>query len=107
MDPKNTDLEALTKALDEFDLTYTRIMNDLDAMWNGPAAESWKKFGAAVGAMMEMRVKSCFNIMRYEVPKNLIENLKTIYPKEYDVLARYTDLSTPVFFGPRFINQNA
>ena len=106
MDPKNTDLKALTDALNGFDVTYTGIMDDLDAMWNGPAAESWPKFGAAVGAMMEMRVKSCFYIMRYEIPKNLIEDLKTIYPKEYDVLARYTDLSTPVFFGPRFINQN-
>jgi hypothetical protein len=106
-DPNNKDLKALSDALDGFDETYTGIMNDLDAMWNGPAAESWPKFGAAVGAMMEMRVKSCFYIMRYEVPKKLVEDLSTIYPNEYDLLSRYTDLSTPVFFGPRFINNNA
>jgi rubrerythrin len=107
IDPSSTDLKALTEALDDFDILYTGIMNDLDAMWNGLAAESWPNFGKAVGAMMEMRVKSCFYIMRYEIPKNIVESLKDIYPAEFELFTRYTDLSTPVFFGPRFINNNS
>lgn len=99
--------EAVEKVLDTFDDNYTGIMNDLDAMWNGPAAESWPKFGAAVGAMTEMRVQSCFYIMRNQIPQKIIDNLSSHYPKEYNCLNTYTDLSQPVFYGPRFINKNA
>ncbi|NNF34278.1 MAG: ferritin-like family protein [Saprospiraceae bacterium] len=101
------DLNAIKEALDGFDVLYTGIMNDLEAMWNGPAAESWPNFGKAVGAMTEMRVKSCFYIMRYEIPKDIVADLKSLYPDEYHYMSTYTDLSAPVFFGPRFINQNA
>ncbi len=101
------ELADVKTALDGFDELYTGIMNDLDAMWNGPAAESWPNFGKAVGAMTEMRVKSCFYIMRHEIPKDIVEDLAKIYPDEYHYLSRYTDLSAPVYFGPRFINQNS
>lgn len=101
------ELKDIKNALDGFDQLYTGIMDSLEAMWNGPAAQSWPNFGKAVGAMTEMRVKSCFYIMRYEIPKDLIEDLETLYPQEYHYLSKYTDLSAPVYFGPRFINQNA
>lgn len=99
--------EEVTKALDNFDTNYTSIMDDLDAMWNGPANESWPKFGKAVGSMTEMRVQSCFYIMRHEIPKDIVAKLATLYPKEYSYLEKYTDLNVPVFYGPRFINNNA
>lgn len=101
------ELQAVNKALDGFDELYTGIMDSLEAMWNGPAAQSWPNFGKAVGAMTEMRVKSCFYIMRHEIPKDIVEDLPKLYPDDYHYLAKYTDLSAPVYFGPRFINQNA
>ena len=98
--------KVVRKALDNFDVNYTGIMDDLEAMWNGPASESWPKFGKAVGAMTEMRVQSCFYIMRHEIPKNIINKLQELYPEEYDLLFKYTNLEEPVFYGPRFINNN-
>lgn len=103
-DPNGATVE---KALTAFDQAYTNIMSDLEAMWNGPAAKSWPNFGAAVGAMGELRVLGCFNIMKYEVPAKVVAQLKTLYPNEYADLAAYSDLSAPVFYGPRFRNLNA
>jgi hypothetical protein len=57
--------------------------------------------------MGELRVLGCFNIMKYEVPAKVVAQLKTLYPNEYADLAAYTDLSAPVFYGPRFRNLNA
>lgn len=99
--------DEVAKALDNFDKNYTGIMDDLEAMWNGPADESWPNFGKAVGAMTEMRVQSCFYIMRHQIPTEIIADLSKHYPDEYEYMAKYTDLSVPVFYGPRFINNNA
>lgn len=103
-DPNGATVE---KALTAFDQAYTNIMSDLDQMWNGPAAKSWPTFGAAVGAMGELRVLGCFNIMKYQVPATVVAQLKTLYPSEYADLAAYTDLQAPVVYGPRFRNLNA
>jgi len=102
-DPNGATVEA---AMTVFDQAYTAIMSDLEAMWNGPSDQSWPKFGAAVGAMGDLRVLGCFNIMKYQVPQSVIAQLKTLYPDEYDDLAAYTDLDAPVVYGPRFRNLN-
>ena len=91
----------------KFDATYTGIMSDLDAMWNGPAAKSWPTFGKAVAAMTDLRVLSCFYIMRHQIPPEAVARLSELYPQEYGFLEKYTDLSEPVFYGPRFTNNNA
>ena len=103
-DPNGATVEA---ALAKFDQAYTAIMSDLEAMWNGPADKSWPMFGQAVGAMGELRVLACFNIMKYEVPQSVVAQLKTLYPDDYADLAAYTDLAAPVVYGPRFRNLNA
>src|SRR5256886_9920915 len=89
-----------------FDKVYTGMLNSLDAMWNGPADAQWPTFGEAVKAMVELRVLSCFTIMRHEVPAKLITQLPRLYPGEFDFLSTYTDLNQPVFYGPRFTNIN-
>jgi hypothetical protein len=103
-DPNGATVAA---ALAKFDQAYTAIMSDLEAMWNGPADKSWPMFGQAVGAMGELRVLACFNIMKYEVPQSVVKALPTLYPNDYPDLAAYTDLQAPVFYGPRFRNLNA
>ncbi|XAT60822.1 ferritin-like family protein [Rhodobacteraceae bacterium Araon29] len=96
------------KTIENFDNTYVSIMDDLDAMWNGPAAQSWSSFGKAVASMTDMRVLSCFYIMRHQIPAELIAKLPRFYgSEEAATLAEYTDLSQPVFYGPRFYNSNA
>lgn len=98
------DRPAVEKELDAFDAAYTAMMRALHEAWNGPAAQSWPSLGEAVFQMNEMRVLSCFNIMRHRVPDDLVARLPELYPTEYPLLARYTDLSAPVFYGPRFAN---
>lgn len=95
---------AVTKDLDAFDAVYTQIMAELDAMWNGPADTLWPTFGEAVKGMTDLRVLSCFNIMRYHVPAPVVAELPRLYPDEYQFLSAYTDLDRPVFYGPRFRN---
>jgi hypothetical protein len=102
-DPNGATVEA---ALTKFDQAYTAIMSDLEAMWNGPADKSWPMFGQAVGAMGELRVLACFNIMKYQVPQSVVAQLPTLYPNDYADLAVYTDLDQPVVYGPRFRNLN-
>lgn len=51
-----------------------------------------------------MRVLSCFNIMRYQIPVEIVVQLAGIYPAGHETLALYTDLSEPVYYGPRFVN---
>ncbi len=104
LDPDGEDVEV---NLRKFDDTYTEIMTDLDLMWNGPEEKSWPTFGKAVAAMTDLRVLSCFNIMRSQIPPDLIARLPELYGDEALIMARYTDLSAPVFYGPRFINKNA
>jgi hypothetical protein len=104
----NLDPNAATvrKNIVAFDQVYTDIMNDLEAMWNGPQDEEWPTFGQAVGSMTELRVLSCFNIMRSQIPADIVKKLPELYPKEYPTLAEYTDLDQAVFYGPRFYNLN-
>jgi hypothetical protein len=98
---------AVEQSLLDFDGVYTGILNNLDAMWNGPPAASWPTFGQAVGAMGELRVKACFGIMVNQVPREVVSRLGEIYPKEISLISLYTDLDQPVFYGPRFRNVNA
>jgi hypothetical protein len=44
--------------------------------------------------------------MSLQIPESIIADLPRLYPDEWDDLNRYTDLSEPVFFGPRFMNLN-
>lgn len=102
-DPKAPSVEA---ALQGFDDKYSSILHLLNQMWNGPAAKSWPNFGAAVGAMTELRVLSCFNIQPFQVPVAAIAELESLYPNESELLRKYTDLDRPVFYGARFRNTN-
>jgi len=54
--------------------------------------------------MNEMRVLFCFNIMRHEVPPEIVAGLFQLYPTEFPLLKEFTDLDGPVFYGPRFHN---
>ena len=97
---------AATVALAAFDNAFSTMLSTLDTVWNGPAAASWKTLGAAVHEMVDFRVLSCFNIMRIQIPDAAIEKLPALYPDEIERLKQYTDFSKPVFYGPRFINNN-
>lgn len=61
--------------LQNFDSAYTDITRLLDLMWNGPKKDSWPNFGAAVGKMMELRVKACFSLNLNEVPTTQLVGL--------------------------------
>lgn len=95
----------VTAAMEVFDASYREMLTALDDMWNGPAEALWPRFGDAVEAMTKQRVLSSFSILRYQVPPDLVADLRAVYPDEYGFLARYTDLSQPVFYGPRFRNR--
>jgi hypothetical protein len=90
------------KELTSFDAAYTKVLADLDALWNGPAATQWQTFGDAARGMMELRVASCFTFMRRQIPPPAVAGLARLYPAEFELLASRTDLSRPVFYGPRF-----
>jgi hypothetical protein len=97
---------AVTRDLEAFDTAFSSILAALDAAWNGPAAVSWKTLGGAVHGMVDLRVLSCFNILRYAIPADIVARLPALYPEEIDHLRRYSDLSAPLFYGPRFVNTN-
>jgi Ferritin-like len=97
---------AVSADLNAFDSQFSAILAQLDSVWNGPAGASWKTLGGAVEVMMKLRVLSCFNLEQHQVPAAAIAQLRQLYPQEYAYLERYTDLSAPVFYGPRFINTN-
>lgn len=101
LDPNRAQVE---KALRNFDQAYTRMLLALDDCWNGPAADSWPALGRAVFEMNELRVSSCFEILRQQIPPAVVARLPDLYPGEYDELAQLTDLDAPVFYGPRFVN---
>src|SRR5262249_17534533 len=44
---------AVSKDLKAFDTAFTTILANLDAVWNGPVAASWKTLGAAVHGMVD------------------------------------------------------
>ena len=98
---------AAQKSLDGFDAAYTQVMTNLDLVWNGPPDKSWPTLGQAVQGMGGLRVPACFHVTPTQVPADLVSQLTALYPGEHEDLARLTDLSKPVFYGPRFINQNA
>jgi hypothetical protein len=104
---QDPDAPAVEKELNAFDAAYTAMMTALHDAWNGPAERSWPSLGEAVIQMNEMRVLSCFNIMRHQVPSETVAVLAELYPDEYLTMAEYTDLAQPVFYGPRFINRVA
>jgi hypothetical protein len=97
---------AVTSDLMAFDKAFGSILVALDEAWNGPVAVSWKTLGGAVHGMVDLRVLSCFNILRYEIPAGIVAQLPTLYPTEIERLSQYTDLTKPVFYGPRFVNTN-
>jgi hypothetical protein len=98
---------AVAQDLEAFDGAFSSLLAALDAAWNGPAAVSWKTLGGAVHSMVDLRVLSCFNILRHQVPADVVARLPVLYPDEIARLRRYTDLAAPVFYGPRFVNTNA
>jgi Ferritin-like len=95
---------AVSQELKLFDSAYTAMLVALHDAWNGPAQQSWPSLGEAVIQMNEMRVISCFNILRYQVPEEVVARLPQLYPNEYRLMAAHTDLTKPVFYGPRFAN---
>ena len=97
---------AVQTSLESFDAVYSGMLLSLHNMWNGPLETLWPTFGEAVKSMMELRVLSCFTMMRAEIPPAIIADLPELYPSEFAFLARYTDLDKPVFYGPRFRNLN-
>ncbi|MGW5659929.1 ferritin-like protein [Streptomyces sp. NPDC003758] len=104
LDPRGPEVR---KELESFDDAYTQMMLALDTTWNGPVETWWPSLGAAVTQMDQMRVRSCFTIMRNEIPPEVVARLEELYPREFRSLERYTDLARPVFYGPRFLNNAA
>ncbi len=98
---------AAEKGLTAFDLAYTKVMSNLDAVWNGPAATSWPTLGEAVEGMGGLRVPANFAVTVTQVPPDVIAKLPQLYPEEHEQIAALTDLDAPVFYGPRFSNRNA
>ena len=90
------------------DQAYTDVMTNLDATWNGPIEQQGPSLSAAVIGMTELKVPIRINpaIMSQQIPEEIISNLLSLYPDEYDDIREYTDLAKPVFFGPRFTNLN-
>ena len=115
------------QCLDGFDQAYTRVMTTLDAVWNGPASEQGVRMGEAIVGMTELkvpvRISSTYYpnypsedeseaiyqpaLMSQQIPEELIADLSRLYPAEHEDMGLYTDLTQPVYFGPRFLNLNA
>ena len=100
-DPARAEVQ---QALLDFDQSYTRMLQALDDCWNGPVEQAWPSLGRAVYEMNELRVVSCFRILRNEVPSPVVAALPELYPAEADALVQLTDTTEPVFYGPRFRN---
>jgi hypothetical protein len=101
LDPNKQDV---LKELQAFDVAYTRMLAALDDAWNGSEEDSWPSLGRAVFEMNELRVTSCFNILRHQIPAEAISQIDILYPLEAEELRRLSDFSQPLFYGPRFIN---
>lgn len=97
---------AAEKALTAFDVAYSEMMSNLDAVWNGPAETSWPTLGEAVEGMGGLRVPARFGVMVIQVPPAAIAKLPELYPDEHEQIAALSDLDAPVFYGPRFANRN-
>ncbi len=98
---------AVTTELRAFDSAYTRMLGALDDAWNGSVEDTWPSLGRAVFEMNELRVISCFNIVRFQVPERAVGDLDTLYPGEADEIRLLSDLGRPCFYGPRFINTSS
>lgn len=118
--------------LDAFDAAFSNMMMTLDLVWNPTAQGSWNSItpsaskminykvfqnvaemqqsvgglGTAVHGMMDFRVFTSFNINRQQIPDFIIQQLPKLYPEEFDFISKFTDLSKPVFYGPRYLNIN-
>jgi Ferritin-like len=89
-----------------FDTCYSSILSALDAVWNGPQAASWKTLGGSVHSMVDLRVLSCFNIIRHQIPSDPVGRLKDMYPEDFERMRTHSRLDEPLFYGPRFLNVN-
>ena len=98
--------QAVSVDLNAFDTGFSTMLDALDTAWNGSSATSWKTLGGAVHGMVDLRVLSCFNILRHQIPEDIVAKLPLLYPDEIDFISSYSDLSKPVFYGPRFRNTN-
>ena len=114
------------QALDGLDQAYTEVMTALDDVWNGPKEQQGPNLSKAVIGMTELkvpvRISSTYYpnfpdknpetavhnpaIMAQQMPVEIISKLSRLYPDEYEEISAYTDLSQPVFFGPRYFNLN-
>ena len=101
LDPDRVDVMRDLRA---FDAAYTRMLGALDDTWNGPEEQSWPSLGRAVFEMNELRVLSCFSILRHQIPTAAASTLAELYPGEIGLLAALSDLDKPLFYGPRFCN---
>jgi hypothetical protein len=101
LDPRRAEVES---SLRRFDDAYTRMLAALDDAWNGPPEQGWPALGRAVFEMNELRVISCFEVVRHEVPRAALDALPRLHPGEADEISSLTDLGRPVFYGPRFEN---
>lgn len=96
-------VEAL-RELRAFDASYTRMLGALDDSWNGSAEQSWPSLGRAVFEMNELRVVSCFNILRRPIPVAATARGAELYPGEWGAMAELSRVDSPLFYGPRFLN---
>ena len=87
-----------------FDAAYTRMLAALDDAWNGPGEQSWPSLGRAVFEMNELRVISCFTILRHPIPAAAVDTIDDLYPLEAAELRALSDFSAPLYYGPRFLN---
>jgi len=101
------DAAAVTTDLVAFDDAFSSILAALDAVWDGPQASSWKVLGGAVHSMVDLRVLSCFNLLRHQIPASAVGQLEELYPAEFAWLSQFSDLDAPLFYGPRFYNTNS
>lgn len=135
LDPNAPDTVAgpnVSAQLTAFDTAFSNMMMTLDLVWNPTTTGAWnplstsaskminynvfqdvanmqqtaKGLGSAVHGMMDFRVFTAFNINRQQIPDSIIQQLPSLYPDEFEFINKYTDLSKPVFYGPRFINNN-
>jgi hypothetical protein len=101
LDPNRVEV---LRDLRAFDSAYTRMLAALHACWNGPAEQSWPSLGRAVFEMNELRVLSCFSILRREIPPTAAAKIDDLYPDEASTLKALSDFDHPLFYGPRFMN---
>jgi len=98
------DRDEVLNELRAFDESYSRMLIALDDAWNGPIDASWPSLGRAVFEMNELRVLSCFSILRRQIPSEAVDRIDTLYPVEATELRALSDFSKPLFYGPRFLN---